>query len=259
MKMPQILNMVLAGSAGGISFLATFTELLGNMWAAAYNAQLGNPLSSYGEAPLVAIQNLAILVLVVVLGPGAALKPAGKEKGKGKGKAKGKGAMAGGVSALSLALYVILFGVAVLLPWFVTLNEFVQTRGGGDPYALLDVSAALSFVLGRVGVVKPGPEALTLLRYLYMANTALFTSSRLPQIMTNMSNGHMGTQSIITLLLQALGVTARIFTAATETSDDSLVIYSFVLSAALNWALVVQFALFFSSTMKWRKDQTKED
>jgi hypothetical protein len=245
--MPQILNMVLAGSAGGISFLATFTELVGNMWASAYNAQLGNPLSSYGEAPLVAIQNLAILVLVVVLGPGAAVKPSKK--------GAAKGAAAAGVSSLSLVLAVVTFAVAMLLPWFVTLNEFVQTRGGGDPCSLLDVSAALAYVMGRVGVVKPGPEALTLLRYLYMANTALFASSRLPQIMTNMSNGHMGTQSIITLLLQALGVTARIFTAATETSDDSLVIYSFVISACLNWALVIQFAMFFSATMEWRKSQ----
>ncbi|KAA0152722.1 hypothetical protein FNF29_03611 [Cafeteria roenbergensis] len=248
-KIPQILNMVAVGSAGGISFSATFTELIGNTWAAAYNAQMGNPLSSYGESPLIAIQNAVILALVLVLGAGAA-----KVAASGK---KGKAAAAKQVdprpSGLWLAAYALIFVVGQALPWAVSLIAFVESRGG-DYKELAHWEDALAYAWANIGVNKPEGQALALLTGLYIANTVLFIGARVPQIATNFANGHMGTQSVITLFLQAAGTSARIFTAMAET-DDIVVTGSFVVSAALNITLFVQFLAYWRSTAEWRKSQ----
>jgi mannose-P-dolichol utilization defect 1 len=240
-KLPQILNMVSIGSASGIDFQATFTELVGNTWSASYNAQMGNPLSSYGEAPLIAVQNLVILLLIVSLSSSPKVVPSDKSSAPG---------------ALALTGYAIVFVVAQLLPWAVSLASFVETRGNGDWASLSNVAEVATYVWSRVGVVKPEGASVQLLAGLYMANTVLFAASRIPQILTNWNNGHMGPQSLITLLLQALGTLARVFTAIAETGD-TLIVGSFAISALLNWTLLLQFFYYWKATTEWRARQAE--
>jgi len=237
---PQILNMLIVGSAQGISFQATFTEFLGNTWVSAYNAQMGNPLSSYGEAPLIAVQNLVILALILILGAGSAKI------------ASGSAGVRPGV--LALIVYVVVFALGQLVPWVASLAAYVDATSPGDYSCLADVESVFRFVWGRVGVVKPEGVAAQILQALFLGNTALFAMARLPQILTNFSNGHMGTQSIVTLFLQAAGTAARVLTSWVETGD-LLVTGCFALSAVLNITLFVQFLMYWTSTGKWRKEQ----
>lgn len=239
-KVPQILNMLIVGSAQGISFQATFTEFLGNTWVSAYNAQMGNPLSSYGEAPLIAVQNLVILALILILGAGSAKI------------ASGSAGVRPGV--LALIVYVVVFALGQLVPWVASLAAYVDATSPGDYSCLADVESVFRFVWGRVGVVKPEGVAAQILQALFLGNTALFAMARLPQILTNFSNGHMGTQSIVTLFLQAAGTAARVLTSWVETGD-LLVTGCFALSAVLNITLFVQFLMYWTSTGKWRKEQ----
>lgn len=64
-KIPQILKLVSSKSASGISFLAYLLEISAQVVSLAYNVRQGFPFSTFGEAALIAVQNVVIAVLVL--------------------------------------------------------------------------------------------------------------------------------------------------------------------------------------------------
>ena len=79
-KIPQLLKLLNAQSAEGISFLAYLLETSSFLISLFYNIRNGNPFSTYGEVALISIQNVAISILVLQYsgrGPAAAVFVAG--------------------------------------------------------------------------------------------------------------------------------------------------------------------------------------
>lgn len=79
-KIPQLLKLINSQSAEGISFLSYLLETSAYLISLAYNGRNGFPFSTYGETALIAIQNVAIAVLVLQFsgkGPAAAVFVAG--------------------------------------------------------------------------------------------------------------------------------------------------------------------------------------
>ncbi|KAF9210128.1 hypothetical protein BGZ49_005524 [Haplosporangium sp. Z 27] len=64
-KVPQIIKIVQAHSAQGLSLLSYLLETLACVIGLAYNIRLNHPLSTYGETFFVTIQNLIILGLML--------------------------------------------------------------------------------------------------------------------------------------------------------------------------------------------------
>lgn len=79
-KIPQLLKLINSQSAEGVSFLSYLLETSSYLISLAYNARNGFPFSTYGETAFIAIQNIAIAVLVLQFsgkGPAAAVFVAG--------------------------------------------------------------------------------------------------------------------------------------------------------------------------------------
>ena len=64
-KVPQILKLLNSQSASGVSFLSYFLETAAFIVTLSYSARNGFPFSTYGETALIAVQNLAICLLVL--------------------------------------------------------------------------------------------------------------------------------------------------------------------------------------------------
>ncbi|KAF9114290.1 hypothetical protein BGX27_011268 [Mortierella sp. AM989] len=64
-KVPQIIKIVQARSAQGLSLISYLLETLACVIGLAYNIRLNHPLSTYGETFFVTIQNLIILGLML--------------------------------------------------------------------------------------------------------------------------------------------------------------------------------------------------
>ena len=72
-KIPQLLKLLRAQSAQGVSFLSYLLETSSLLISLAYNVRQGFPFSTYGELALIAVQNVVIAVLVLrFAGQGAA-------------------------------------------------------------------------------------------------------------------------------------------------------------------------------------------
>ncbi|WPH02250.1 mannose-P-dolichol utilization defect 1 protein [Acrodontium crateriforme] len=79
-KIPQLLKLINSRSAEGVSFLSYLLETAAYLIGLAYNVRNEFPFSTYGEVALIAIQNVAISVLVLQYsgkGPAAAVFVAG--------------------------------------------------------------------------------------------------------------------------------------------------------------------------------------
>ncbi|KAG0348923.1 hypothetical protein BG004_003640 [Podila humilis] len=64
-KVPQIIKIIQAQSAKGVSFSSYVLETLACVISLAYNVRQNNPLSTYGETFFVTFQNLIILALML--------------------------------------------------------------------------------------------------------------------------------------------------------------------------------------------------
>ncbi|TPP63722.1 Mannose-P-dolichol utilization defect 1 [Fasciola gigantica] len=80
-------------------------------------------------------------------------------------------------------------------------------------------------------------------------NVPIVVSAKLLQIYANWYNGSTGQLSAITVVLFALGSTARIFTSIQETGD-SLIIVTFLLSTLCNYILLAQVIYYWRSPIK---------
>lgn len=79
-KIPQLLKILNSQSAAGVSFLSYLLETASYLITLVYNVRNGFPFSTYGEIALIAVQNVAISVLVLQYsgrGPAAAAFVAG--------------------------------------------------------------------------------------------------------------------------------------------------------------------------------------
>jgi mannose-P-dolichol utilization defect protein 1 len=65
LKLPQIIKMVNAGSAAGISFSSYFLETISFTISLIYNVRNANPFTTYGEQLFITIQNVVILGLIL--------------------------------------------------------------------------------------------------------------------------------------------------------------------------------------------------
>ncbi|TEB16911.1 Mannose P dolichol utilization defect 1 protein, partial [Perkinsus sp. BL_2016] len=74
--------------------------------------------------------------------------------------------------------------------------------------------------------------------------------SRLPQIILNFRQGHTGQLALITFALSGLGNLARVFTTIKQTPDDFISLVSMLVSAVLNFTLVVQIIVYWTATLK---------
>lgn len=64
-KVPQMLKLVAAGSAEGVSFLSYLMETTAYLITLAYSFRSGFPFSTYGETVCIVVQNIIISVLVL--------------------------------------------------------------------------------------------------------------------------------------------------------------------------------------------------
>jgi mannose-P-dolichol utilization defect protein 1 len=64
-KLPQILKIVGAGSAKGISLVSYLLETLALSFSLAYNFRSGNPFSTYGESEYYSMIAISLFVLMV--------------------------------------------------------------------------------------------------------------------------------------------------------------------------------------------------
>jgi mannose-P-dolichol utilization defect protein 1 len=65
-KVPQIIKLASSRSAEGVSFVSYALETTSLLITLAYNARLKFPFSTYGEAALIAIQDIVVTVLILV-------------------------------------------------------------------------------------------------------------------------------------------------------------------------------------------------
>ncbi|KXT09880.1 hypothetical protein AC579_2995 [Pseudocercospora musae] len=148
-KIPQLLKLLNSQSAQGISFLSYLLETTSYLITLVYNIRNGFPFSTYGEVALIAIQNVAISVLV--------LQYSGKGGGGGGAAVFVAGLIAAGYGLLNeqvvdgkmLAYFQAgagLLGVASKLPQIVTI--FVE--GGTGQLSAFAVFNYLAGSLARV-------------------------------------------------------------------------------------------------------------
>jgi hypothetical protein len=68
-KVPQIINLVRAGTARGLNLPSIYLETVATLAGTIYNLLIGNPFRTYGETALILLQNLVIVVLCWSLSP----------------------------------------------------------------------------------------------------------------------------------------------------------------------------------------------
>lgn len=85
------------------------------------------------------------------------------------------------------------------------------------------------------------------LPYLFTASTIMFIFARLPQIITNYTQGHTGNLAVLTCFMNFAGVAARIFTTLQEV-DDPIILGNFVVSTILNGTILLQCIMYWNAT-----------
>ena len=120
-KIPQLLKLVNSQSAAGISFLGLLMETSSQLISLVYNIRNQFAFSTYGELALIAIQNVAISVLVLQYsgrGPAAAVFVAGLA-------AAGYALYSDSITTMSMLQYMQagagVLGVASKLPQIITI------------------------------------------------------------------------------------------------------------------------------------------
>jgi len=68
-KVPQVINILRAGSTDGLSMFSIFVESMGYVLTVGYNYHFGYSFNNYGELVFLFIQNMIILTLFIVYKP----------------------------------------------------------------------------------------------------------------------------------------------------------------------------------------------
>ncbi|KAF8571725.1 hypothetical protein P879_01265 [Paragonimus westermani] len=160
-----------------------------------------------------------------------------------------------------LHILCLLLTVALCLLFFLLYSSYgeatflaLQTFLIGWMAIALEVSqiAGLAFVVlygGALAVILSPVVPTSILYTLQTLNVPVMLSSKFLQIIVNWRNGSTGQLSAVTLLLFALGSTARIFTSIQETGDN-LIILTYILSTLCNYALVAQLLYYWKSPIR---------
>ncbi|KAI9207936.1 putative monosaccharide-P-dolichol utilization protein [Polychytrium aggregatum] len=139
-KIPQLLKIVNAGNAKGVSFTSYLLETLAMAIGLSYNFREGNPFSTYGESAFIAVSNFFILILILTYS---------KQFG-------GLGLFVLGSAALTYSLYeqsVITNEILKTLQWgtiFITvaskLPQVISNFAAGSTGQLSAVTVFLTFI-----------------------------------------------------------------------------------------------------------------
>ncbi|KAK3722924.1 hypothetical protein LTR37_002069 [Vermiconidia calcicola] len=167
-KIPQLLKLLNSQSAEGISFLSYLLETSSYLIGLAYNVRNRFPFSTYGEQALIAIQNVAISVLVLQYsgrGAAAAVFVAGLV---GAGYAMYNESITTMGTLQYLQAGAGLLGVASKVPQIITIF-----REGGT--GQLSAFAVFNFLLGSLSRIFTTLQEVddNLILYSFMAAAAL--------------------------------------------------------------------------------------
>lgn len=167
-KIPQLLKLVNSQSAEGISFLSYLLETASFLITLVYNVRNAFPFSTYGEIALIAIQNIAISVLVLQYsgrGPAAAVFVGGLAAA---GYALYDENITGKNSLQYLQAFAGLLGIASKLPQIFT----IFSEGGTGQLSAFAVFNYLAGSLSRIfTTLQEVPDKLIL--YGFIAGFAL--------------------------------------------------------------------------------------
>ncbi len=122
-------------------------------------------------------------------------------------------------------------------------------------WSLADVSiparvAGSAFLVGISRLILTGSLPHDYVYLLGACPIVLSIWSRLPQILLNFRQGHTGQLALLTFGLSGLGNLARVFTTLKQTPDDTVSLISMLVSAILNFTLVLQIIVFWKATLK---------
>ena len=206
-KLPQIMNIVKAGTVDGLAGSSLMIEWMASIANFSYFMALGYPFSTWGENFFLFFQNAIIASLYLH--------------------------HTSGIASSRFALTAVA-SVAVGITLY--------TRSIPD----IDVPAPLCSALG-LRDCKLTCEAIA-----GGLPVVLMLFGRLPQILQNMRQGHTGTLSFITYLLNVAGAGARIFTVMQEL-DDKFVLTSVLSGFVQNGILLAQILLLGSGAAASKK------
>lgn len=212
-KIPQLLKLLNSQSAAGISFLAYALETASYLISLAYNARQGFPFSTYGETALIAVQNVAIAVLVLKYS-GQSAAAVGFVAALG---AAGYALFNAGVVDMKMLGYLQagagVLGVASKVPQIAT----VWRQGGTGQLSAFAVSFCCCCCFRRFGCFSLGTRFTD-------ADFACFSQ----------------------VFNYLFGSLSRIFTTIQEV-DDNLILYGFIAGFALNAILAFQMVYYWNS------------
>jgi mannose-P-dolichol utilization defect protein 1 len=109
-------------------------------------------------------------------------------------------------------------------------------------YGNIGKMGSLGAVLASIGFTYSAVNGLvphSILGTLQTGSIAIFSASKIPQIISNFRNKSTGALSLITFLLNFGGSMARVFTTMKEL-DDNVVLMGYVIGAALNGIILLQ-------------------
>ncbi|KAL8277194.1 hypothetical protein RQP46_010367 [Phenoliferia psychrophenolica] len=122
--------------------------------------------------------------------------------------------------------------------------------------ALLLVAFSAFFSLAAGSLLSPSLP-LPSLQLLAAACIPLSLASKVPQILSNFSSGSTGQLSAFLVFNSLAGCLARVFTVLTESGGDPVLLWGFIIAAALNAVLAGQMALYWKGEQQPKERITK--
>lgn len=216
-KIPQLLKLINSQSADGISFLSYLLETVSYLVTLVYNVRNQFPFSTYGETALIAVQNVAISVLVLQY----------------SGKAPAAAVFVGGLAAAGYALYnESVVSMAQL--------QYFQAGAG-----LLGVASKLPQIVTIFSQGGTGQLSAFAVSGIYTPHAGLFFTRKKEHKRGEIKRRY--TDDFASQIFNYLaGSLARIFTTLQEV-DDKLILYGFLAGFSLNLVLALQMIYYWNS------------
>ncbi|KAI5304283.1 hypothetical protein KEM56_006664 [Ascosphaera pollenicola] len=208
-KVPQIIKLLRSQSASGVSFVSYALETTSLLITLAYNARQKFPFSTYGESAFIAVQDIAIALLVLAF----------------SGKKAGAGAF---LAAVVGVVYALMFSG--------------ETIVDSEKMGLLQAGA------GVLGVASKVPQIFTIWREGTTGQLSAFAVSSNVIYFMLCTREHMTNIPSPTQVFNYLaGSLARVFTTLQEV-DDKLILYGFLAGFTFNCILAFQMFYYWNSS-----------
>lgn len=220
-KVPQLVKIVRAQSARGLSPLSYGLESLAYGVTLAYNFRMGNPFSTYGEVGFVLVQNWMILFLMgwYANGPGAKRTPL---------------VFPMCLMALGLLTSVVYF---LLDPTWVPMGRLTYLQ-------LLTIPIT---ILSRI------PQIMTNFK---QGSFCILVWKEVSSVSFPLV-GSTGQLSAFTIFLYFFGSLARVFTTWQEV-NDKVILYGYSIATLLNGILVLQMIMYWNNTSATGKSKKND-